>query len=103
MSLYYADNEGFSPTMIAFVGPCLTAKYMDAIPAVEIPTFKGHGRGNLLWQFVPPGVDYGNRFKSYGDILSGSDDYPWGYATANGRINVNCLHTDSRGTTWSLW
>lgn len=99
ISLYYANNEGRYPYMVG-VADALTAGgfYLDKIPPAQIPTCPAHppAPGNIT------GQNYGPDWPSSLGVY-----FPWKYdptPTGNDRIVwIQCTHTDSRGTTWSLW
>lgn len=100
-SVYYADNEGYLPPSVT-VNLILIPKYIASVPSASLPTVPRHNRGNLMENFV--GSDFNGSFKSYGDSLTGSDDYPWGYSpSANNYVVVNCTHLDSTGRVWTQW
>jgi prepilin-type N-terminal cleavage/methylation domain-containing protein len=92
VSIYYADNEGqwpADPTNCLIVG----SRYLDSIPIINIPTT--HAHDGPLPQFTI-GIFNDNQFNT----TSGG---PWCFYSSTGRLVVNCSHTDSAGTTWSLW
>lgn len=95
LNIYYADNEGVYPSAVyGALKIVLTTggKYLDKIPVITIPTVPGHVG---IPQFNTPPVD---DFR-FTDAASGGElDY-----LPNKSIVVNCTHTDSMGTTWSLW
>lgn len=104
LSIYYADNEGFT-----FNGGILTAnifwsamttggKYLNDPISISIPTQPSHTNAKGLMG-ASPGfllIDWATTNLelaawSYGGMGNSAD------------IHVNCTHTDSKGTTWSLW
>jgi type IV pilus assembly protein PilA len=94
LSIYYADNESYIPLGYQSFPTALTGggKYIDSIPVIQIPTANQSHQGNDLGhQATPADVE----FWAYGGA--------WHYSGFSGRISVNCTHTDSNGTTWSLW
>lgn len=96
LSIYYSDNEGIHPsTNYGALRTSLTTggKYLDEIETFSIPTVPGH-RGHP--NFNPGSVN--DVF--FGNAASGGE---WAYLLTSLTIVVNCTHTDSKGTTWSLW
>lgn len=89
ITIYYSDNEGNYPGADFLASLTIGSKYLDAIPPIGIPTAPAHPSSN--------GVHQNN-----GDWVLGRG---WWYLalTGTGKINVLCTHTDSNGTTWSLW
>jgi prepilin-type N-terminal cleavage/methylation domain-containing protein len=107
ISIYYSDNEGRFPgnSLIAGFGAnfILAPKYMDGPITISLPTVPIHKSGNYVTSWVDPDYSSVLGFKSYGQILSGSDDYPWAYNYATGHLTVHCTHTSSRGLVWSSY
>lgn len=96
LSIYYADNEGRYPSInygVLKIVLTTGGKYLDAIPAISIPTVPGH---NGFPQFAnSPVLDV-----FFTNTLTGGE---WCYFFASGKITVCCTHTDSKGTIWSQW
>jgi len=100
ISIYYANNEGRYPATYTLLQQCLTTGgfYLDSFPTIGVPTqptkhpqaANGY-LGNLVVNSV---YDGSNAF----DLWSYTD-----FPVATGEIRVNCTHTDSKGTTWSLY
>ena len=90
LTIYYSDNEGNFPGADFLASLTIGSKYLDAIPTIGIPTAPDHPPSNGVHQNTP-GEWVGNR--------------AWLYLGFNGTgsLNVFCTHTDSNGTTWSLW
>ena len=93
LSIYYADNEGTYPhpgniSQVFTIG----GKYLDAVPSISIPTVPSHADFNFIAGIQ--GLDW---------VDGGGISPPWGYDSSNGTITINCTHTDTKGTTWSLW
>jgi prepilin-type N-terminal cleavage/methylation domain-containing protein len=97
VSIYYADNEGFYPLhAYGILKTVLTTgnRYLDSIPSISIPTALNHDPS-------PPNFSISVSDALFDNLLSGGGfAYP---AVLNGRVVVNCTHTDSKGTTWSMW
>jgi len=96
LSIYYADNEGFYP--IAGIGlPTIFTtggKYLNAIPAASIPTVPAHDSVNAFGTNLADSL--------FGSVW-GPNAQAWNMGFNTGHIYVNCTHTDSKGSTWSLW
>lgn len=95
ISLYYANNEGVYPDYLQ-LPQCLTTggKYLDSIPSFSIPTAPGHRLSNGVTL-----IDWGDwqldNALAYNTSTAG--------LLFPGKIIINCSHTDSKGTAWSLW
>jgi len=97
ISIYYADNEGLYPSSMNTL--TVGGRYLDALPRGEVPTLPGvHTEGDgvsgnvamLDWNSTAP--------------RGGSSPYTWFFPLLNNtQLVVNCTHTDSKGTTWSLY
>lgn len=101
ISLYYADNEGYyAPSIVGLTAnqSPLIPKYLDQIPYIEIPTFPSHVRGNIQTAEIA-GLPLVTDFS----LPTPASAQAWAYGSAIGRVLVGCNHTDSNGTTWSLW
>ena len=99
ISIYYADNEGiYPPNLVASPSP-LVPKYLDEIPYIAIPTFPAHVRGNLQSGELAGGRPNVADFA----VPAPGNSCAWAYGSAGGIVVVACTHTDSNGTTWSLW
>ena len=76
----------------------LIPKYLDAYPAVSIPTIPSHVNGSGIYGDNPfltgTGMD-----STWVPI----NPMPWRYDTVSGLVLLNCSHTDSQGRTWSLF
>ncbi|MBL0350948.1 MAG: prepilin-type N-terminal cleavage/methylation domain-containing protein [Elusimicrobia bacterium] len=98
LSIYYADNEGQNPNYVA-IDVCLTAggKYLNEIPLMRSPQGY-HDSSQILNRAAspPPAVMDG----SGGWFYLG---FPNWHAEGPENLVVSCTHTDSKGTTWSLY
>lgn len=93
LSIYYADNDGtnvLDPNRLT-----IGSRYLDGIPRISIPTTTDHTVSYPIIGGVQSDANFGNAVPSTGG--------PWYFFIASGRLVVNCTHTDSQGTTWSLW
>jgi type II secretory pathway pseudopilin PulG len=101
ISIYYADNEGRYPQSCYSIyfperAP-LVPKYINPMPSIQIPTVPTHLYGNS---------DEGNAASYVVDEMEIENPLirrVYAYDFRNGHIAINCEHTDSKGTTWSLW
>jgi prepilin-type N-terminal cleavage/methylation domain-containing protein len=96
IAIYYSDNEGAYP--LGSPGASLTTggKYLDAIPSISIPTAPFHRDEFMM-------VMGGSPCDSCFDGNHFTTSYSWILNNGNGLLFVSCTHTDSGGTTWSLW
>jgi prepilin-type N-terminal cleavage/methylation domain-containing protein len=91
ISIYYSDTEGIFPASAAVtdLASALTTgnKYLDSIPSMSLPRPTPHtGSTNT----VVTGA--------------GNDTQGWLYRGSNtGILLVNCNHTDTKSSSWSLW
>ena len=50
-----------------------------------------------------------NEHKNTNEVIMGSDvvdagnTSSWYYNSGSGQVRINCSHTDTKGSTWSLW
>ncbi len=96
MNLYYADNEGEYPVGFLATGSPLVPRYLQELPYVEMPRTiaSGRHRGDFIASAgVPCCVD--DWFFNLGTA--------WNYSLVDHAVRLNCTHTDSKNTTWSLW
>lgn len=89
LSVYYSDNQVYPVDIV--VGLITDEKYLNAIPAIEIPKVAGQGNpGHLLGNVVNGAFDDG-----------ATGNYTYVVAAQEGQIYINCSHNDSRGAVWS--
>lgn len=101
ISLYYADTEGGYPNNFAHSEmTCLLGKYIDEIPSIEIPKRHDGFASHTHAEHAPGGVS--DFSQSYAPLFHPAV-VAWVFDQNNGRLWVNCLHTDSRGTTWTQY
>ncbi len=88
--IYYGDNEGLLPltigSMVAITTPTGQRKYLDAIPTVKL------GLAHLDAATEVDATD-----------LVITDAAGWMYGSIDGKVIVNCTHTDTRSATISRW
>lgn len=98
ISIYYADNEGRYPGDLnhwssAGAHP-MVPKYLDEFPSIQIPTVPTH----LVCPFTS-----GSWFVDDTNMNSVVVHRGWAYDLVSGVVVVNCTHTDTKGSTRSLW
>ena len=98
ISIYYSDNEGRYPAdlnhwSVAGSRP-LVPKYLEEFPSIQIPTVPTH----LNCAFTSASSIVADDNMSNTILHRG-----WAYDFTNGKVVVNCTHSDSKGTTWSLY
>ncbi|MBL0349214.1 MAG: prepilin-type N-terminal cleavage/methylation domain-containing protein [Elusimicrobia bacterium] len=106
LSLYYADNEGNYPSIAGLQGVgapppyymqyALVPKYMNQQISIDVPSAVIH-KGGVYTKPITLFDD------SNFDIAFGDGSVGWVIDTTSGKCAVNCSHTDTKGTTWSLW
>ena len=95
INIYYADNAGIYPAVDGFFElNSLVPRYIDAVPAITIPTNPGAHPANNLVTVGGPGPIW-----EWADVLGPT---AW-MLSDNGQFAVHCDHTDSKGSTWSLF
>lgn len=87
VSIYYADNEGFYPNTLGAL--VFSFRYLNEIPSIQVPRVPSH-TGSLESTVIS-------------DVIFTFKNQAWAYSSMNGQVNVNCTHTDSRGTSLSSW
>jgi type II secretory pathway pseudopilin PulG len=91
LSIYYADNEGNNPT--TNLSASLVPRYIEDIPIIALPNIAPGHLGKVDYPYNGITLDF--EFETQG--------IAWAWNNVNSDIRVNCTHTDSKGTTWSLW
>lgn len=101
VSIYYVDNEGRNPNFpgVSGLSTVLVPKYLNEIPRLSIPTVPAHTRASGLVTGISPATpDW---------VICGAPgvfcEYAYDLISGTGRLVIACTHTDSKGTTWSLW
>lgn len=90
LSIYYGDMEGQYPTdMYALT---ISGKYLTAVPKAKTPGFHPDSSAESLGSGTVSVNDGGGW--AYNNAIS---DANWG------TLWVNCTHTDTKGTTWTLY
>jgi prepilin-type N-terminal cleavage/methylation domain-containing protein len=91
VSIYYSDTEGVFPTN-GNLGTALTtgSKYLKTLPFIAIPKPGNHGNAAGEQNGAAPA-----------DAQAGTNN--WYYASGEGHVTVNCTHTDTKTSTWSVW
>ena len=89
LSIYYGDMEGQYPSTLA--GLTVAGKYLSAIPTAKVPNYHPDSSGE---------VDAGP--------LVANDNGGWVYNNTPGDSNlgnmeINCTHTDTKGSIWTSY
>lgn len=90
VSIYYGDLEGEYPTDLSAL--IAAGKYMAELPKAKTPNYHADSAEvTLVW--------------SFGEL---TDQGGWAYAgdplsPSSGTVWVNCTHTDSKGSAWSVY
>jgi prepilin-type N-terminal cleavage/methylation domain-containing protein len=93
LSIYYGDTEGWYPVEIV-TGLITSAKYLQAIPAANLPkTTNNGGHGNSATVLNP---------------ATPTDTGGWVYENRQaepnwGQVLVNCTHRDLRSSVWTAY
>jgi prepilin-type N-terminal cleavage/methylation domain-containing protein len=87
LSIYYGDMEGQYPATVESL--TVGGKYLSSIPAAKAPNYHSDA----------PTVTYQE---------ASNDGAGWTYNNTNldanqGTILVNCTHTDTKGTVWTVY
>lgn len=86
VSIYYSDTEGVFPAASGLATSLTTgSKYLKALPFIAVPKPGNHVNTNA--ETTTLNTDTGG----------------WFYTASEGHVQVDCTHTDSKGTTWSAW
>jgi general secretion pathway protein G len=90
LSIYYGDMEGQYPTQLA--GLTVAGKYLSALPTAKTPNYHGDSAGEL------------------NGVLSAAQNNTGGWVYNNvttdsnfGNMEINCTHTDTKGTIWTSY
>ena len=114
VNLYYVNNEGNFPSCLGvaagtFCLPLiLIPNYIDKIPPIAL-ALPDHPENSGVRFIQPTGPGYGMipEWRAYlGPGGEGGWYYqmiPWFGSFDKERVQVNCTHTDSNGTPWSVW
>jgi len=91
ITIYYADTEGYLPFdyLAEELPSVLVPKYISKIPAISIPTVSSHINSDLIKGHPSEFPDWAGK-------------RAW-YYNGTPRIRINCIHRDSRGSSWSLF
>ena len=87
LSVYYADMEGLYPSDLASL--TIGGKYIDRMAAAKAPNY--HFDASSVVEAAIPNDGGGWSF----DNVTGDGNI--------GTLWVNCTHTDSKGTTWTVY
>lgn len=87
LSIYYCDMEGVHGGQYIWY-LTIGGKYLDEIPIGSIPTVPAHPPTRASQ--IPINADW---------VLGNT----WAWSFSSGHVTVNCTHTDTRGSVWSLY
>ena len=87
LSIYYGDMEGQYPATVESL--TFNGKYLGTLPSAKAPNYHTDSAG----------VAY---------VTVSNDGGGWGYNNVNANANqgtvlVNCTHTDTKGSTWTVY
>ena len=87
LSIYYGDMEGQYPSTVDSL--TVAGKYLSAVPSAKAPNY--HTDTSVIV-----------------DQATSNDGGGWTYNNINlnanqGTILVNCTHTDTKGTVWTVY
>ena len=90
LSIYYGDMEGLYPDNVTAL--TLGGKYLQTIPMAKAPNYHADTSTVVVYTGASPTMDVGG----------------WIFDAAPGDANighvvVNCTHTDSKGSIWTLY
>lgn len=92
LSIYYGDLEGQYPSQLASL--TVQSKYLGTIPNAKTPNYHADSSTE---------ADWGGTITFPGDEVAG-----WAYNNATtdpnvGQLNVDCTHTDTKGSIWTTY
>jgi prepilin-type N-terminal cleavage/methylation domain-containing protein len=93
LSIYYGDMEGQYPGQLS--GLTVSGKYLASIPVAKMPNY--HADNSVEH-------DYNGGCQPF----MANDFATWGYCAFSsdpgfGGVNVQCTHTDTKGTMWTSY
>ncbi len=91
--IYYGDNEGLLPTTLGTLTVITTSvagqrKYLESVPFIKLGRTQ-HPDSDLI--------------DDYGATITVDDDGEWAYGSVDGKVIVDCTHTDTKACTISIW
>jgi len=94
LSIYYGDMEGQYPGTPAAL--TIGGKYMTAMPAAKTPDYHAASASIYLQSQPMAGLPAEGGWFYY-DVAGVTTWSTWG------SIQVNCVHTDTKGSVWSSY
>ena len=97
LSIYYGDMEGTYPTDLTAL--TVSGKYLETIPTASAPNYHTANALATGWHGgCSPNFGTGDDFNTRG----------WSYCATPtdslfGTIQVNCMHTDTKGGVWTSY
>jgi prepilin-type N-terminal cleavage/methylation domain-containing protein len=101
LSIYYGDTEGFYPTGATLGELTASQKYLNAIPAANMPRTNNNTIGHSATSAILTGNIGGAAGTDAGGWLY--DNSGIGGNTTWGQIVSNCYHSDLKGSRWSAY
>jgi prepilin-type N-terminal cleavage/methylation domain-containing protein len=89
LSIYYGDMEGQYPNQL--IALTMNSKYLSAIPVAKTPSY--HGDASAEVDITGVAVNDGGNW-IFNNIATNANV---------GQLNVNCTHTDTKGSVWSSY
>jgi prepilin-type N-terminal cleavage/methylation domain-containing protein len=89
LSIYYGDMEGQYPGALA--GLTMSSKYLAAVPAAKTPSY--HADNSTEYDKTAIATNDGGNW-IFNNVTTDPNV---------GQLNVNCTHTDTKGSVWSAY
>ena len=89
LSIYYGDMEGQYPNTVASL--TINGKYLSAVPVAKTPNYH---------------TDASTEVDGLLAAITNAGNWMYNNVTTDanvGQVIVNCTHTDTKGTIWSLY
>ena len=91
LSIYYGDMEGQYPTQLA--GLTVAGKYLSVVPNAKMPNYHGDNNSELDGVLSTAQAD-GSGGWVYNNSVGDSNI---------GNMEINCTHTDTKGSVWTSY
>jgi prepilin-type N-terminal cleavage/methylation domain-containing protein len=89
LSIYYGDMEGQYPNQL--IALTMNSKYLSAIPPAKTPSYH---------------FDTSTEYDATGVAVNEASNWIFNNIATDanvGQLNVNCTHTDTKGSVWSSY
>ena len=90
LSIYYGDMEGQYPSQLA--GLTVAGKYLTSIPTAKTPNYHADSAAEADGVLSTPQNDAGGWV--YNNVAGNSNI---------GNMEINCTHTDTKGSIWTSY